>query len=176
MTVHDFNPVAFEAYRASGILSIDFHAYLTFMNGWVETCQLPPSERLKANASVTKKIGNIPKVYFLTSLMVPALDRVTEIDVRNSAHLHTAIVALAVERYRLAEGKLPNTLDDLVPGFLEETPIDPFDGKPLRYKRLEKGHLIYSIGADGEDNGGETEPPDHRGPPKNWDIPFRVER
>jgi len=40
--------------------------------------------------------------------------------------------------------------DALVPGQLSAVPADPFDGKPLRFKRLTKGYVIYSIGKDGQ--------------------------
>ncbi|NUM36234.1 MAG: hypothetical protein HUU50_16960 [Candidatus Brocadiae bacterium] len=36
-----------------------------------------------------------------------------------------------------------------------EIPIDPFDDNPLRYKRLNSGFLVYSIGKDEEDNQGD---------------------
>jgi hypothetical protein len=58
------------------------------------------------------------------------------IDIRRIAGLRTAYVALAVERYRLAFGRLPDTLVDLVPTYLEAVPKDPFDGDELRYKKL----------------------------------------
>jgi len=32
-------------------------------------------------------------------------------------------------------------------------PLDPFDGA-LRYRRLERGYLIYSVDVDGRDDGG----------------------
>jgi hypothetical protein len=43
---------------------------------------------------------------------------------------------------------------DLVPRYLSEVPNDPFDGKPLRLKHTEDGLVIYSVGLDGDDNGG----------------------
>lgn len=42
-------------------------------------------------------------------------------------------VKLAPFRHERAEGKLPATLTDLVPHFLEAVPADPFDGSPIRY-------------------------------------------
>lgn len=64
------------------------------------------------------------------------------------------IVACAVERFRLAQGRLPDTLEKLVPAFLEEVPVDPFDGKPMRYFPDEDQFVIYSIGSNGVDDGG----------------------
>ena len=62
--------------------------------------------------------------------------------------------ALSAERYRLATGRLPDALDDLVPDHLQVIPTDPFDGTPLRLTANEKGLVIYSIGSDRIDDGG----------------------
>jgi hypothetical protein len=89
------------------------------------------------------------------------------------ALLDAARVGLTVERYRLADGKLPESLNDLVPKFLESVPIDPFDGKPLKYKKLDPGFVIYSIGEDQQDDGGKERGPKREKP---WDVTFIVER
>jgi hypothetical protein len=67
-------------------------------------------------------------------------------------------VALAVERFRRVRGRLPESLTELAPEFIAAIPADPFDGAPLRYRRLVKGDLVYSIGADGHDDGGRESP------------------
>jgi hypothetical protein len=67
-----------------------------------------------------------------------------------------ALVALATERYRMRYSHWPDTLDALVPEFLDEPPVDPFDEKPLRYLRDEEGVIVYSVGEDGVDDGGEV--------------------
>jgi hypothetical protein len=53
------------------------------------------------------------------------------------ARLRCAKTACAVERFRLKYAKLPENLNQLVPEFLVKVPIDPFDGKNLRYFRGE---------------------------------------
>lgn len=63
--------------------------------------------------------------------------------------------ALAIEGYRLDHKRLPDELGQLVPGYLGHAPRDPFDGKPLRFKKLERGYAIYSVGTNGRDDGGE---------------------
>jgi len=95
---------------------------------------------------------------------------------RCTAKIRDAQTALAIERYRLANGKLPNQLTDLVPSFLPSVPSDPFDGKPLRYKTLAKGYVIYSVGDDRVDNGGTEK--DNKGISyvPGTDITFTVER
>src|SRR5439155_15699761 len=69
--------------------------------------------------------------------------------------LRCAIVAVAAERYRLANGRWPETLAAVIPAYLSKIPIDPFDGQPLRYRRLKDGVIIYTIGEDQKDNGGQ---------------------
>jgi hypothetical protein len=80
-------------------------------------------------------------------------------------------VAANVEQYRRTHGHPPDALDDLPDDFT--IPLDPFDGQPLRYQRLEHGYLIYSVFRDGIDQGGVTWNPYK---PAHGDLPFRVER
>jgi len=63
--------------------------------------------------------------------------------------------AIAVKRYQLRHGTSPPDLKALVPEFLAEVPRDPVDGHPLRYQALPDGFLLYSIGSDQVDNGGD---------------------
>jgi hypothetical protein len=42
-----------------------------------------------------------------------------------------ARIALAAERFRRAEGRAPQSLEELVPRFLREIPRDATTGKPL---------------------------------------------
>ena len=57
------------------------------------------------------------------------------------------------------------------PAYLPAVPLDPWDGKPLRYKKLDKGYVIYSVGSGRKDNGGSSDP-EHG----FEDITFRVAR
>ncbi|MEM7413615.1 MAG: hypothetical protein AAF430_25505 [Myxococcota bacterium] len=60
-----------------------------------------------------------------------------------NAHLH-------------ATGRLPDSLEDLVPRYLPATPKDHFDGRPLRYSAGSR--TVYSIGDDFIDDGPPTAP------------------
>ena len=69
------------------------------------------------------------------------------------------VTALALERYRLRHGAYPQTLSSLAPEFLPSVPVDFMDGQPLRYRLTDDGHFIlYSVGLDATDNGGEMPP------------------
>jgi len=65
-------------------------------------------------------------------------------------------------------------MDDLAAtNYLRGTPTDPYDGQPLRWRRFDDGLVVYSIGPDGEDNGGKL---DRQNPPvtPGTDIGFRL--
>ncbi|HQU45687.1 MAG TPA: hypothetical protein PK867_22930 [Pirellulales bacterium] len=69
-----------------------------------------------------------------------------------SARLLLAHVAL--RRYRFRDGKYPATLHELVPQYLDAAPVDPFNGQELIYRRHDEGCRLYSVGPDGNDDGG----------------------
>lgn len=66
------------------------------------------------------------------------------------------VTALALKRYHLQYQQYPPDLASLTPQFVAAVPCDPADGKPLRYRRNSDGSfLLYSIGEDGRDDGGD---------------------
>jgi heme exporter protein D len=71
------------------------------------------------------------------------------------AQVDLARVACALERYRLATGGYPETLDVLAPQFITRLPHDIINGQPLKYRRTENGSFIlYSVGWNEKDDGG----------------------
>ncbi len=65
------------------------------------------------------------------------------------------MIACALERYRLAEGKYPETLESLSPRFSDSTPLDVCTGRPLYYRLLGDGRFIlYGVGWNETDDGG----------------------
>jgi hypothetical protein len=62
------------------------------------------------------------------------------------------LLASAVLAWRAAHGVWPKT-----PGpAIGAVPADPFDGRPLRYRREPQGFVIYSVGPSGRFDGGTT--------------------
>ena len=115
--------------------------------------------------------------YMLSGMFLPALGNATFKEAYELAQVRSSQTALAVERFRLAHGSLPEKLDDLVPQFFSAVPVDPFDGQPLRFHRLEKGYVIYSVGRDGHDNNGRERPANKKlSDQTEYDITFTVER
>ena len=71
--------------------------------------------------------------------------------------LHQMVsAAVALKRYELRHGQLPQSLALLVPEFLAQAPQDCMDGHPLRYGLNGDGSFtLYSVGQDGLDEGGD---------------------
>jgi hypothetical protein len=66
-----------------------------------------------------------------------------------------ARIACALERYHLAHGNYPETLDTLTPQFLKTVPHDVIGGQPLKYRRTEDDQFVlYSVGWNEKDDGG----------------------
>jgi hypothetical protein len=74
------------------------------------------------------------------------------------AQIRTAIAALAAERFRMDQGRWPDSLDQLVPKYIPTVPRDPFENAPLKLVKLPDGLFIYSVGYDGKDDGGKINP------------------
>lgn len=91
----------------------------------------------------------------------PKIEKVTATlfrdQLRTQAELRCAIAALAAERYRLEKGAWPVSLAAMVPDYLPAVPIDPFDGQPVRFRRIADGIVIYCFGQDRNDDGGNLD-------------------
>ena len=75
-------------------------------------------------------------------------------------------VACALERYRLAQGHYPDSLDALVPAWLKQVPTDLANrsSAPLKYRReADGGFVLYSVGLNGVDDQGKPGLPN-----KDW--------
>lgn len=131
----------------------DYPDYLHTMNANVRAGKLEPGACAAELERIEKKVraeGNL-----LSRMILPGVVKVSEASLRSQAYVRCTIAALAAERYRLSQRAWPRTLDDVVKeGLLAKVPTDPYDGKPLHWKRTPTGVIVYSIGFDRIDNGG----------------------
>lgn len=51
--------------------------------------------------------------------------------------------------YRCENGQYPDNLQSLVPKYSPKVPVDPFDSKPIGYRKLEKGFKVWGVGKRG---------------------------
>jgi hypothetical protein len=143
-------------------LLYDDHAFLLVtMNEGFEIAQLPILQQQQAWSNWYDKVLSAKanaieeKRKLLSFLLLPALDRAGVSALRDHASLSCVLAALAAERFRLAHKRWPKDLQELCPAYLKEVPIDLFDGLPLKFAQREDGIVIYSVGRDGKDDGGD---------------------
>lgn len=99
--------------------------------------------------------------YPLTFQLVPHLQPHAEFVSRHEAQRDATRVAIAIERFRRQQGRLPESLDELVPQLVVKLPFDQFEGRPLRYLPSATEYVVYSVGPNGADDGGSDESPKH---------------
>jgi hypothetical protein len=88
-------------------------------------------------------------------LLVPALGNYAVKAAFGQSQANLARTTLALERYRLAKGGYPETLDALAPQFIAQVPHDVIGGQPLKYRREANGQFVlYSVGWNETDDGG----------------------
>ncbi len=88
------------------------------------------------------------------AMVVPSFVRVLEVTAKNQTGIAQARIATALERYRLAHGRLPDSLVQLG-DLLNNPPHDVISGEPLRYRRLTDDHyLLWAVGLNEVDEDG----------------------
>jgi hypothetical protein len=95
---------------------------------------------------------------WLAVIAIPNFARAFQRSAHNQTLVEQTMIACALERYRLAQGQLPDSLAQLVPQWLGKLPRDVISGEPLHYRRPDGGQFVlYSVGWDGKDEGGITQ-------------------
>ena len=115
------------------------------------------------------RVDGAPWYAEVTRLMLPAMGKAQRRLAMTEASVGTARLAAALRLYREENGRYPDSID-AVRGLLPVVPADPFTGKPYLYRREGSGFLVYSVGEDGFDGGGQG------GETGEADVVFRSKR
>jgi hypothetical protein len=126
----------------------------------IEVSQHPTAQATLVGDHIQRELGTTR--YFFSGLFIPK-NPIRELAC-DQVCLRETMTAIAAERYRLANGKPAEGIGDLTPAFLDALPIDPFDGRPLRFRSEEGGYVLHSVGPNLADDNGAGD-----------DIVFRVE-
>jgi hypothetical protein len=108
--------------------------------------------------SPTMRLKYTPLLSFL-----PAMESFHAAAERYLGRRDGLLIAIALEAYRREHGLYPESLDALMPALLPTVPTDRINGRPLRYRLVDGETRVYSVGADGDDDGGRA--PTYRGQP-----------
>lgn len=172
------------AYRAFGLVQSDRLHLLRVMRRYIGVSQLPLQLRVPESKTVLAGYSRIPHYCVATFALTPEYAQLVERgytrvvhverDTERIALLRSARTILAIERFRLAKSRTPDRLDELVPTYLDAVPADPFDAKPVRYKKYPRHYVVYSVGPDGRDDDGKQQ--DLKNPDAPYDVSFFVNR
>jgi hypothetical protein len=92
----------------------------------------------------------------LLAILYPAVRAVLEKVEMAKVSSSATQLSYYLHAYYLEQAELPNSLEVLIPDYIDKIPIDPFDGKPMRYSKERK--IVYSVGKDFTDQGGSDLP------------------
>lgn len=142
---------------------------LKYTTSLVAIANLPHQDQQKAVTELALKLNEKPN---LRKIFPPFIVNIGIESNRYLAMLNCAITGLAIERYRITNGKWPRKLDELVPEYLAKLTTDPFNGEPLLVGTIPGGLVIYSVGPDLQDNNGLID--DSKPLKEGTDIGFRL--
>jgi hypothetical protein len=144
-------------YNLCGLLQWDELEYLRLMDRCVQAAQMGFPERIGATQALRQSLERETELHALSRGWMHGMNgpRVILKDAALATRLREARLAIAVERYRSAHNELPRSLWELESAGAQTVPVDPFNGRPLRYSRLSSGYMIHSVcqNAAGTDDG-----------------------
>jgi hypothetical protein len=161
-----------------GFYEADFRYFLATMDTNIALASLLPPRNLPAVARLARAAETaLQRCHIMSGMLLSALPAAVTTQVAEVAHHRLATTALAVKQFRNQHGSPPQALAELAPTPLAAVPEDPFTGAELKYRRTDRGYLIYSVGPDLKDDGGLEESERKHSPDgKSYDLTFIVER
>ena len=164
--------------RLTGYYELDYGSYLLGVRKAIMLAEQPPPANLRLD-SYLAHVGeeSTKRQRTLSGMLFSSYSGIAHRENKGIAQQRLALTSLAIESYRNKTGSLPKELSALVPDFMADTPEDPFTGTDLKYRRTEKGYLLYSVGPDLEDNNGlEEAAKKESADKKSYDVTFMVDR
>ena len=94
--------------------------------------------------------------YIIVTLTLPAITSFINNVIFTHTQVNQAIIACALERYRIEKGSYPDSLDAVKLADGKLLPLDPIYEKPMGYRKTADGrYALWSVGFDGKDDGGK---------------------
>ncbi len=121
----------------------------------IEQRMVRPVDARRAGSAVADELKHSTPYNLIVRMLVPALSSAVKRPAYGQESVDLTRTAIALERYRLAHGAYPESLDALVPQFIAKLPHDIINGQPLHYRRTADGQFVlYSVGWNETDEGG----------------------
>ena len=137
----------------------DFHFFVSTTNEMVLASRCSWPEAIDRAVQIEKYFAeqqqsSLESTHLLTSMLVKSPAGTFT---RVAKHISLSRVfdaGIAVELYRRRHGRRTDGLNELVPEFLSDVPVDPFSGQPLKFTFGDGVFTVYSVGSNRVDDGG----------------------
>jgi hypothetical protein len=117
--------------------------------------QVYPQKIDRATSETVSALKHHSIFHLLANIVIPNFTKALQTYAHNQTLANEGQIVCALERYHLAHGTYPETLDTLTPQFMDQIPTDLIGGGPLNYHRTDDGKfLLYSIGWNETHDGG----------------------
>ena len=123
------------------------YTFLNDMDKLISNVKKPWPEPLQENPIEQLKEGQGPGFEQQCARMIHSNAQIEVL-------LKSISIALLCEQYYNDNKQYPDSLDQISTFFGGVLPTDPFSGNNLLFKKDDNGYLIYSVGANGKDDGG----------------------
>jgi hypothetical protein len=118
--------------------------------------------------TIDHKLNKFSSDNILIGILTRFVKRIIEIGNQLPTDVGATLTLIAILRHKKDTGQYPQNLNQLVTaGYLKQLPIDSFSDKPLVYKKTDDNFILYSVGPNFTDDGGEPGR-DSKGRIKNW--------
>jgi len=119
-----------------------------------------PSAEVLTKITAVKKIEGPDPLSVVTGMLVAPeiLEPLVRATSRARATLRATECLVGLRRWQLTHRGLPRSLlIAVMDAGLKSVPTDPYDGKPMRLVTLGGEPVVYSVGRDGKDDGGQKD-------------------
>jgi hypothetical protein len=125
---------------------------------FVDAVRKPDTGTINALQAIESRVAALPAYCVMTRIIIPSFSRCAVLWVRSTGQNRSLQAAIAAERHRIATSRWPDSLQELVPRYLDAVPLDPIDGKQIRYAKIPEGIKTWTICDDvnNQDNGGDV--------------------
>ena len=130
----------------------------------LKAAEMPYYASRDISKELEQGINSTPWYYIMADSVIPNVVATLFKRATLEAMFETARVGIACKIYKTLHGDFPQDLTELFPEILEKMPVDPFTGQPLIYKRRDSGIMVFSVGSNRKDDGGNG----------TWKIPSLI--
>lgn len=116
--------------------------YLYYIRWWKQFIKLLDEPYYQARAEY-EELQTIPARYIFSRVITPRVSNLHERIAMSNSNTDLCVISICLEKYKNKYKKYPVTLQDLVPEFITELPVNPATGKRYQYKQRRKSYVLW---------------------------------